>query len=317
MEEAQGFWRAERPFPLRVAPLSGFKPGRARPPSLIVLHYSAGFTAQSCFDALQARKLSAHYTIERDGEFWQHVVDGDVAQHAGDGSWWAGKNINSTSLGIEIVNIGYMDGIHKIGKAFYPAGGEVNPRSDGNEYYRDETYKTALGRVMTTRVLTKTACAQFPDHRHAWQSKLWSKYTEEQLQAVVWQVAAWCREFEILPDAVLGHDHISPARKQDPGPAFPWLDFSESLEFALGDSLLLDPGHRIGERVKHCQAHLARLGLPVGKVDGSWGRKTSAAVDLAWERFGDIYSFSALPSLDKRSAYEVTCVLRRAPGGPT
>jgi N-acetylmuramoyl-L-alanine amidase len=55
-------------------------------------------------------KVSAHYTIDRDGRIYRHVPEERRAWHAGV-SYWAGeRNVNARSIGIEIVNPGHEFG---------------------------------------------------------------------------------------------------------------------------------------------------------------------------------------------------------------
>jgi N-acetylmuramoyl-L-alanine amidase len=57
-----------------------------------------------------AAKVSAHYTIGRDGRVFRHVPEERRAWHAGV-SWWAGeRNVNARSIGIELVNPGHEFG---------------------------------------------------------------------------------------------------------------------------------------------------------------------------------------------------------------
>ena len=54
--------------------------------------------------------MSAHYTIDRDGRVYRHVEESLRARHAGV-SYWAGElDVNSRSIGIELVNPGHEFG---------------------------------------------------------------------------------------------------------------------------------------------------------------------------------------------------------------
>lgn len=75
-------------------------------PSLIVLHATA---MQNAADALARlcdpeAEVSAHYMISETGEIWQLVEEAQRAWHAGAGSWGDLGDINSHSIGIELVN---------------------------------------------------------------------------------------------------------------------------------------------------------------------------------------------------------------------
>jgi N-acetylmuramoyl-L-alanine amidase len=79
---------------------------------ILVLHYTGMKTAKEALARLcdpQAR-VSAHYTIDRDGRVYRHVPEERRACHAGV-SYWAGeRNVNARSIGIEIVNPGHEFG---------------------------------------------------------------------------------------------------------------------------------------------------------------------------------------------------------------
>ncbi len=56
-------------------------------------------------------KVSAHYMVAEDGEVFQLVDEESRAWHAGVSSWGGETNINSASIGIEIVNGGHDYGL--------------------------------------------------------------------------------------------------------------------------------------------------------------------------------------------------------------
>ena len=79
---------------------------------ILVLHYTGMKTADEALARLTdpASKVSAHYTIGRDGRVFAHVPEERRAWHAGI-SYWAGeRNVNARSIGIELVNPGHEFG---------------------------------------------------------------------------------------------------------------------------------------------------------------------------------------------------------------
>jgi len=79
---------------------------------MLVLHYTGMKTADEALARLcdPAAKVSAHYTIGRDGRVFAHVPEARRAWHAGV-SFWAGEsNVNARSIGIELVNPGHEFG---------------------------------------------------------------------------------------------------------------------------------------------------------------------------------------------------------------
>lgn len=96
----------ERPSPNHDARPQG------APIDILVLHYTGMRTAEEALQRLcdPAAKVSAHYTIDRDGEVYAHVPERARAWHAGI-SYWAGeRNVNARSIGIELVNPGHEFG---------------------------------------------------------------------------------------------------------------------------------------------------------------------------------------------------------------
>ena len=85
---------------------------RLLPVGMIVLHYTGMQSAAAALDRLAdpAAKVSAHYVITEDGQVVRMVAEADRAWHAGR-SWWRGiTDVNSASVGIEIVNPGHEFG---------------------------------------------------------------------------------------------------------------------------------------------------------------------------------------------------------------
>ncbi len=77
-------------------------------PSLIVIHYTGMRGAPDALARLcdPAAEVSAHYVIGTDGQLWQLVAEEMRAWHAGAGAWCGMGDINSRSIGIELVNSG-------------------------------------------------------------------------------------------------------------------------------------------------------------------------------------------------------------------
>lgn len=82
---------------------------RTRPISLLVLHYTGMESGAAALERLccEEAKVSAHYVVEKDGRIFQLVGEEDRAWHAGVSEWQGETNINSASIGIEIVNGGH------------------------------------------------------------------------------------------------------------------------------------------------------------------------------------------------------------------
>ncbi len=87
---------------------------RLHPLDMLVLHYTGmkdGPTALARMQDLNEPRVSAHYMVEEDGRVFQLVAEDKRAWQAGR-SWWRGdEDINSRSIGVEIVNGGHDFGL--------------------------------------------------------------------------------------------------------------------------------------------------------------------------------------------------------------
>ena len=85
---------------------------RSLPVSMIVLHYTGMPDAAGAIARLTSpeAKVSAHYLIAEDGQVVRMVAEGKRAWHAGASSWRGVTDVNSASVGIEIVNPGHEFG---------------------------------------------------------------------------------------------------------------------------------------------------------------------------------------------------------------
>ncbi len=81
-------------------------------PAYIILHYTGMSSEKAALDRLCSKDsgVSAHYTIGEDGQVYQHVATEKRAWHAGKSFWRGMTDMNSASIGIEIVNPGHEHG---------------------------------------------------------------------------------------------------------------------------------------------------------------------------------------------------------------
>jgi N-acetylmuramoyl-L-alanine amidase len=79
---------------------------------MIVLHYTGMQDADAALMLLTSRgsEVSAHYFVFEDGRIVQLVEESRRAWHAGSASWGGETDVNSCSIGIEIVNPGHAYG---------------------------------------------------------------------------------------------------------------------------------------------------------------------------------------------------------------
>ena len=78
-------------------------------PTLIILHYTGMKTAEEALERLcdPVAEVSAHYMVYEDGTLVQMVEEDKRAWHAGVSQWGDITDVNSHSIGIEIVNPGH------------------------------------------------------------------------------------------------------------------------------------------------------------------------------------------------------------------
>jgi N-acetylmuramoyl-L-alanine amidase len=167
-------------------------------PDSVVIHYTAMTSFEGALGALTTRKVkdnvSAHLVIGKRGEIRQLACFDCRTWHAGTSEFNGRKSYNHYSVGIEIDNAGWLQK--------YPDGTFSRPDL------------MAIGaRLQESNVLR--ARHLNPRVRH----EFWEKFTDEQIKAVFDVCHLLHNTYNIRE--ILGHDEISPGRKQDPGPAFP------------------------------------------------------------------------------------------------
>jgi|TARA_R110001583_G_scaffold17679_2_gene71316 N-acetylmuramoyl-L-alanine amidase len=79
---------------------------------MLVLHYTGMPSGEMALARMcdPASQVSAHYMVEENGCIYQLVAESKRAWHAGRGQWRGCTDINSSSIGIEIVNPGHEFG---------------------------------------------------------------------------------------------------------------------------------------------------------------------------------------------------------------
>jgi len=163
----------------------------------IVVHYTAGRSAESSANFLCGEvKASAHLVIGREGEIYQLVPFDTIAWHAGDSAYGDRKWLNQYSIGIEIDNAGVLTEVGSEYQAWF-----------GKKYQANDVV--------------------FATHRNETNPKYWHTYTEQQIEACNQVCELLIQKYGIK--TILGHEEISPGRKQDPGPAFPLDRFRDNL----------------------------------------------------------------------------------------
>jgi N-acetylmuramoyl-L-alanine amidase len=169
-------------------------------PRFIVMHYTAGFTAQGALNAYQTRRVSAHLLVDLDGTVYQSVPFNKAAWHAGPSRWMGYNGLNQYSIGIEIVNAGWF-------------------RKDGTVYYRNGLRKNAVD---------MPPMIEAPHPRVGGGTFWWPQYTDPQLDALDGLTSEILGKYDILD--IVSHEQIDTRGwKTDPGPAFPMERYKRQL----------------------------------------------------------------------------------------
>lgn len=112
MTDAPALTAADSPCVTRLAPSPNFGV-RKGPLDMLLLHYTGMASAEAAIDLLRDPKseVSAHYVVLEDGGIVQMVREAARAWHAGVSCWDGETDINSRSIGIEVVNGGHDFGL--------------------------------------------------------------------------------------------------------------------------------------------------------------------------------------------------------------
>jgi N-acetylmuramoyl-L-alanine amidase len=103
--------RAAAPDAVRPGVPTEYRPSPnydVRRPNYVILHHTSGDTAEQALYTLTSasRRVSSHYLIGRDGRVYYLVDERHRAWHAGESYWGGQRDLNSTSIGIELDNNG-------------------------------------------------------------------------------------------------------------------------------------------------------------------------------------------------------------------
>ncbi|HEX6040254.1 N-acetylmuramoyl-L-alanine amidase [Longimicrobium sp.] len=184
------------PYPFRDTPNRGLKGNKNAPVKhrWLVMHYTAGGSASESIDWLANPEAgaSAHIVIGKDGRITQMVPFNIRSWHAGESEWKGVKFLNGHSIGIELDGFGFL--------------GNAGP---GKWKFKGQS-------IPDSEVVVAT-------HKFGKPKGGWPRYPQKQLDVALELAALLVKTYGL--EDVIGHDDISPGRKQDPGPAFDMAGF--------------------------------------------------------------------------------------------
>ncbi|QNH71817.1 putative N-acetylmuramoyl-L-alanine amidase [Rhizobium phage P9VFCI] len=159
----------------------------------IVVHYTAGGNYANDVKTLSSspKQVSCHLVIGRDKEQVTQIGDfNDIQWHAGASQWKGINGLNSYSIGIELTNPGWM---------------ELSADKKTATTYYGKVYEVETSKLIIAR------------HPALGNKEYgWLPYTQIQLQNLMDVVEALKAAYPTIEE-VVGHEQISPGRKQDPG----------------------------------------------------------------------------------------------------
>lgn len=182
-------------------------------PDYLIVHYTATDDAAAAINWFMNTnsnpdRIAAHIVLDLDGTITQLIPFNKRANHAGTSTWDTMENFNYHSIGIEVVNPGYVEKL---------SNGTFRRRVTNTSY---KTYSASE----SARIMKAT-------HKHkfwtATENKYWFTYPSAQLQALYALSKVLIDTYHLI--TAIGHDDISPARKPDPGPAFSWDVFRKNV----------------------------------------------------------------------------------------
>ena len=103
---------------LSLSPNHTKKVRKSKDIKFIIIHYTGMQSEIESIERLKNPKfkVSCHFLINRKGTIFQMVKEKYIAWHAGESRWKNYKNLNSNSIGIELVNKGHQFGYQNFSK---------------------------------------------------------------------------------------------------------------------------------------------------------------------------------------------------------
>lgn len=165
----------------------------------LIIHCTSGASGESSINEWRRKAdgVCAHFVIGRDGSIIECRPCNRTCGHAGKSLWHdhghSYGDLNTCSLGIELANAGSDPGALKWARCQPQYFGVRARHKNGGPMLEWEGY--ALAQLLSCEALSKTLCSRFN------------------------------------LDDLIGHDDVAPARRDDPGPAFPMAALRQACGF--------------------------------------------------------------------------------------
>ena len=186
-------------------------------PTIIVMHYTAGWTTRGDVATLSTsdRPASAHLVVGRQGEVFQIVPFNMKAWHAGPSRFNGKSDVNVRSIGIEISNAGW-----------------IKQLTNGN--FQDQYGQTIRpdGQFVGQKRKTFTPPSEWHQEYHPRLARgeyAWEPFYEPQLKILDELTALLIETYDI--QHIVSHEEIDTRGwKTDPGPMFPMRRYTKLLD---------------------------------------------------------------------------------------
>lgn len=164
-------------------------------PKFVILHHTVSYALDSTIEYFKTANVSVHYVVGLDGKIVQMAENDRLCWHAGKSEWKGLVGLNAHSIGIEVVNIGYLK---KKGDKLF-------------DYYEREF--------------------KGPVHiRKGIGFEFWAAITPEQEKATL-ELCKYLHQALSIPiENFLGHYEVSPGRKNDPFGLFTFGEMKQVRE---------------------------------------------------------------------------------------
>lgn len=164
----------------------------------IIMHYTA-LDDDLSLKILTGPGVSVHYlvTTREDDPIYKLVDDSNRAWHAGITMFNNRYSMNDSSIGIEVVNLGFLQKV-------------TNTRQQL--------------RRMTKLQRENLFFIPYDEY---------IDYNESQIEKIAYLLKNLIKKYDIKPYNILGHSDVAPFRKKDPGPKFPWKRLYDEYDIGI------------------------------------------------------------------------------------